>query len=113
MKLLVYILNRPEKLEDVLAGFIEIGLTGATILDSVGMGKVLTRDVPAFAGFRDVLTESRPANKTLVAVVEDEAKVDAALRLIEDVCGPFGTPGAGIAFTLPIDRALGVKPELE
>jgi nitrogen regulatory protein PII len=113
MKLFIYILNRTEKLEEILAGFVEIGLTGATLIDTVGMGEVLTRDVPVFAGFRKLLSESRPANKTIFAVVEDEAKIDAAIRVIEDICGPFGSAGAGIAFTLPLDRAFGLKPELE
>lgn len=112
MKLFVYILNRPEKIEDVLAGFVEIGLTGATLVDSVGMGEVLVEKVPVFAGFREVLSESRPANKTIFAVVEDDATIDAAIRLLEDVCGPFGTPGAGVAFALSIDRAFGIKPEI-
>jgi hypothetical protein len=39
--------------------------------------------------------------------------VDAAVRLLEEICGPFGTPGAGIAFTLPIERAFGLKPKLD
>ena len=112
MRLFVYILNRTERIEDVLAGFVEIGITGATLVDSVGMGEVLVRNVPVFAGFRNVLSESRPANKTIFAVVEDEAKIDEAVRIIEEICGPFGTPGAGIAFTLTLDRAFGIKPEI-
>ncbi len=112
MKLFVYVLNQPEKLEEIVAGFVEIGITGATIVDSVGMGRILARDVPIFAGFQSLLSGSRPFNKTILSVVDDDAKVDHALRLIEEVCGPFGEAGAGIAFTLPLDRVSGLKPEI-
>ena len=41
MTLFVYICNKPDKLEEILEGFLEIGITGATIIDSLGMGHVL------------------------------------------------------------------------
>ena len=46
MKLVVFVLNKEEFLEDVLEAFIEAGITGATILDSEGMGRFLTYEVP-------------------------------------------------------------------
>lgn len=45
MKLLVLILNKVEKLEEVLEGFIEIGVIRATVIDSVGMGHVISEEV--------------------------------------------------------------------
>jgi nitrogen regulatory protein P-II 1 len=113
MKLFVYVLNRQEKIDDILAGFVEIGLTGATIIDSVGMGRILAQEVPVFAGFQSLLSGSRPYNKTILSVVEDDEKVKRALALIEDVCGGFGEPGAGIAFTLTLDQVYGLKPEID
>lgn len=112
MKLLVFVLNDTDKLDEILSGYVEIGLTGATILDSVGMGRVLARDVPIFAGFQSLLSGSRPYNKTIISVVDDDEKVQRVLRLIEDVCGSFDQPGAGIAFTLPLDQVHGLKPEI-
>ena len=50
MKLLIIILNKADKLEEVLEGFIEIGVSGATVIDSVGMGHIISREVPIFAG---------------------------------------------------------------
>jgi nitrogen regulatory protein P-II 1 len=112
VKLFVYILNQPEKLEEIMSGFVEIGITGATIVDSVGMGRILSRDVPIFAGFQSLLSGSRPYNKTIISVVDDDEKVERALRLIEELCGSFEDAGAGIAFTLPLDRVHGLKPEI-
>lgn len=111
MKLFVFVLNKPEKLEDVLSAFVEVGLPGATILDSVGMGHVLARYIPVFAGFRSVLQGNRSRNKTIIAVVDREEKVAEVLGLIEEVCGPLDAAGAGIAFTIPIEDVRGLRPK--
>jgi len=55
MKLLVFICNQPEKLEEILEGFLEVGITGATIIDSLGMGRILAAEVPIFAGLKESL----------------------------------------------------------
>jgi len=112
VKLFVYILNQQEKLDEILSGFIEIGITGATIIDSVGMGRILSKDIPIFAGFQSLVSGSRPYNKTIISVVDDDEKVRNALSLIEEVCGSFAEPGSGIAFTLPLDQVHGLKPEM-
>ena len=52
MKLLILILNKVEKLEEVLEGFLEIGITGATVIESSGMGHILSEEVPIFVGLR-------------------------------------------------------------
>ena len=111
MQLLVAVINHEECVEDILAGFVEIGVTGATLVDSRGMGRVLSREVPIFAGVRALAAASRPANKTLFCVVDD-AKADAAVRLIQDICGSFEQAGIGILFTVPVERVVGLKPEL-
>ncbi|NIT87525.1 MAG: hypothetical protein GWN82_11915, partial [Gemmatimonadetes bacterium] len=42
MRLLVAVINDPEKLDEILSGFLEMGITGATVLSSEGMGRVLS-----------------------------------------------------------------------
>jgi nitrogen regulatory protein PII len=112
MQLLIAVINHEEKLDEILAGFLELGITGATIIDSAGMGRVLTHDVPIFAGLRALGERSRPRNQTIFSVVAEE-KLDAAIALIQDVCGGLETPGAGIVFALPVVRCVGLAPELE
>ncbi len=69
MKLALLVLNKEELLETLLEGFIEIGVSGATIFDSIGMGHILSSDVPIFAGLRFMFAGSRPLNKTLISVI--------------------------------------------
>lgn len=112
MQLLVAVINHEELVDDILAGFVELGITGATILESKGMGRVLSHDVPIFAGIRSLNFWSRSANRTLFCLA-DEAKVEAAIAMIQETCGDMSEPGVGIIFTLPVSRVVGIAPELE
>jgi nitrogen regulatory protein PII len=111
MKLIVIILNKTESLEDLLTSFLEVGVSGATVLDGVGMGRILSHDVPVFAGLRSAFPGASPANKTILTVVEDHT-VDDVLAAIEDVCGSFDRPGTGVVFVLPVEGAYGLSPSL-
>ena len=112
MHLLIAVINQEEKLEDVLAGFLEIGITGATVVNSEGMGRLLASEIPIFAGLAALQRRTRPRNQTVFSVIEDDDKVERAFALLQEVCGNLGEPGTGIAFTLPVTRVLGLKPEM-
>jgi nitrogen regulatory protein PII len=107
MKLVMIILNKTEFLEDLLTAFLEIGVSGATVVDGVGMGRILSHDVPVFTGLRSAFPGTSPVNKTILVVTED-GLVDDILTAIEDVCGSFKGPGTGLVFVLPIETARGV-----
>jgi nitrogen regulatory protein P-II 1 len=112
MQLLVAVINQPEALDDILSGFLELGITGATIINSEGMAHVLTHDIPLFAGIQTLISRSRAQNYTIFSVIDEQEKVDAAFAVIQDVCGSLDEPGTGILFTIPVTRAIGVAPEL-
>ena len=112
MQLLVAVVNEEDRIDEVLAGFVELGITGATILESRGMGRVLSRELPIFAGLRELETRARASNRTILCVADD-AKIDAAVRLVQEVCGDLARPGSGILFTLPVTRVIGLSAELE
>ena len=110
MKLLILFLNKVEKLEEVLEGFVEIGITGATVIDSVGMGHILSEEVPIFAGLRFMFAGAKPHNKTIFSVIKDE-KEEEAIRLLQKILGDLKKPGTGIVFTIPLNRVEGLMPE--
>ncbi|MGD2089180.1 MAG: hypothetical protein PVH61_23585 [Candidatus Aminicenantes bacterium] len=111
MKLAILILNQEEQLESLLEGYVEIGITGATIIDSIGMGHILSSDVPIFAGLRFMFSGSRPYNKTVMSVIKDE-KVKPLKELITKVLGPLAESGSGIFFVIDIGEVIGLKPEI-
>ena len=72
MHLLVAVINQPEKLDEILVGFVELGVRGATVIQSEGMGRVLSHDIPIFAGLQTLISQSRPDNRTIFSVLSDE-----------------------------------------
>jgi nitrogen regulatory protein PII len=109
VQLLIAVVDE-EKTEEILAGFLELGVTGATVLQSEGMGRLLANEVPIFAGL-EPLRRARPRNHTLFSVMDD-AKVDRVVELVREVCGGLDAPASGIVFTLPVSRVEGLSPEM-
>jgi nitrogen regulatory protein PII len=107
MKLLVFVLNKEELLEDVMAAYMEAGVPGATILDSEGMGHFLTYEVPLFADFKDFMRGNKPYNKTIFSVLDDDSVLPKLEKLLDRICGGLSSPGTGIIFTVPVDYCRG------
>lgn len=112
MQLLIAVINQEEKLDDILSGFVELGITGATVINSEGMGHVLSHDIPIFAGLQTLITRSRPQNQTIFSVIKETEKVDGAVALLQAICGDMNDPATGIVFTIPVNRVVGLAPEL-
>ncbi len=108
VKLLVVVLNKEELLDEVLSAYVEAGIEGATILDSEGMGRFLTFEVPLFADFKQFMKGNKPYNKTIFSVVREEAAIGRLKKLLDSVLGGLSEPGTGIMFTLPVDFAAGL-----
>lgn len=111
MQMLVLVLNKTDKLEDILREFLETGIKGATIIDSMGMVKALYQDnnddLPLFGTLRMMMNESRPFNKTIFTVLNDE-KIPDAIEAIKRVLGDLSKPDVGVLFTLPVGYAEGI-----
>jgi nitrogen regulatory protein P-II 1 len=91
---------------------VELGITGATIISSEGMGRVISHDIPIFAGLEAIASRSRPQNQTIFSVIREDEKVDGVLRLLREICGDLENPATGIAFTIPVSRVVGLAPEI-
>ncbi len=109
MKLLVFILNDEKYLEEILEAYVEAGISRATVLDSEGMGRFLTYEVPLFADFKDFMKGNKPYNKTILSLIEDETLLIQLVPLIEKTTGSLENPGTGLMFTLPVDWAHGIS----
>ncbi len=109
MELLAIILNRDEHLETVVSMLVELGVSGATILDSQGLGQFLAFEVPIFAGLKQLLGERKGPNKTILALIEDSTFVDELQKMLLEESIDFAQPGTGILFTLPVSRVIRSK----
>lgn len=107
LKLVVIILNKEEYLDELLEGFLELDVRGATVIDSVGMGQIIA-NVPIFGGLRSLMSGTRPYNKTILTVL-DEEKVKPVIDVFEQICGSLDEPGSGLAFVISVDYARGLQ----
>ena len=112
MQLLIAVINQEEKLDEILSGLVELGVTGATLIGSEGMGRVISHDIPIFAGLATLAQRSRPTNTTLFSVIREPGRVDQVIALLEEICGSFDDPATGIVFTVPVNRVVGLSSQL-
>ncbi len=105
MKLAIVFLNRIEHLDELLSLFLEIGVTGATVLDSIGMGHIISENIPIFAGLREAFAGSSPNNKIILTVTDDETVLDMA-GVLEDI--ESDDEKVGFLISLPIDKVFGL-----
>jgi hypothetical protein len=111
VQLLVAVVHEEDKLEAVLSGLVELGAAGATLVPSEGMARVLLQESPIFADVDAFARYARPRNYMLFSVLPDEL-VDAVFALLDATLGGLARPGTGIAFTVPVDRVLGLASPL-
>lgn len=112
MKLLVYILNRIELLDDLLRALADDGISGATILNSRGMARQLYgnggKQPGFFSSLRALADPQNEDNMTIFAVVREDQVADFT-HAIEKVVGELSQPGTGIVFTVPVDFIQGLQ----
>jgi nitrogen regulatory protein PII len=112
MELLVCVINREERLDEILSGFLELGITGATVVNSEGMGRLVTNGVPVVAGLQSLLQQSRPHNTMIFSVIDSPEKLQAVIDMLQGLLGELEGPGTGIVFTVPVSRVVGLADEL-
>ncbi len=109
MKLLVVVLNKVEMLEPILETLTARGIRGATILNSTGMLKELTKteNLPLFGSLRFLADPTREESKTMLMVLNDE-KLNIAKQTMRDMLGDLSKPNTAIMFSLNINDAEGL-----
>ena len=110
MQLLLIVLNRVEKLDELLENLMDNGFSGATILNSTGMMRELAKNMenyPIFGTLRYLIDLDRKDNKTIFMVLKDD-QIEPAKSIIRKVIGDLSQPDTAIVFTLPILSAEGI-----
>lgn len=106
MYVLIIVLNAVDEMEDILSGFLDEGISGATILDSQGMGRAIVdgghNSIPLFGALHSLLADSHPYSKTIFTVLENEVMVDKAVEVVQEVITELGNSDTGFMFTVPI-----------
>lgn len=94
-KLLVVILYEDDLFYDLMEFFIEEGLEGATVIDSIGMGHYIS-NIPLFSSFVSFMNEDHNRSRTILTTLPAE-QVEQVVQGIEELTGDLDkTQGAMI-----------------
>lgn len=110
MEALFIVLNKVEKLDELMLAFADKGITGGTILESKGMAKFLYsehQELPILSSLYMLMNDGRPMNKTIFMILDDE-KVAVAKSVVKSVVGDLSGENVGIMFTVPISSVEGL-----
>jgi len=116
MYLILFVLNNPEKLDEVLDAWEEAGAPGATILYSSGLGRVrlgngFRDDLPIIPSLDDFVKHEETLSRTLFAIVNSDEVVDAIVQATHRVVGDLSLPHTGVIAVLPVARTYGLSKQ--
>jgi hypothetical protein len=111
MRVFFYVLNKTELLNTLLDTFAHNGITGATIIESTGMARILSSkydedELPFLASLRNFLNPERSHSNVIFMVIED-GQLQEVVDIIEKIVGDLAEDNNGIAFSLPLDYVKG------
>ena len=106
-KLFVIILDKSQLVDELITGFLDIGVRGATIIESRGMGEIIRQDMPVFSGLASLFGEST-GSRMLMSVMP-ESLIEPVYQLVEEVVGQLDQPNSAVCFTLPVDTFRGFR----
>ena len=106
--LLVIILEDADLLQKLLQNLYDAGVTGVTVLDSVGGYRAHSwLEDFGLGGIVSLFQNQERSQKMMLALMESDL-VDSAIAAAEQVVGGFGHPESGILFTIPIGHTVGL-----
>ncbi len=93
---------KPDYTDSVIDAAKAVGATGATIIPARGVG---AHEAATFFGL------ALEAHSDVLLFLLTEVLVDPVLTAV-DRAGEFERPGTGIAFVIPVDRAIGLASQM-
>jgi hypothetical protein len=109
MELVIIVLNKTDLLNELLSKFMDNDLSGATVVDSSGMGHLISNQFPMFAMFAELEDERKNNSKTIFKVVETVEEREKTVALVENICGDLADPDTAIIFTVPVNFQKGIN----
>lgn len=110
MYVLFIVLNERDYLSEVLYKLKQLGIRGATVIDSMGARATNNKvyNLPLLGSMIKSLDGDVQFNNTIFSVIEREEQVEKAMEHIEVILGGNMTqPNKGIMFVLPVTHMRG------
>lgn len=103
LRLLIMIARNESALDELMTGLLDVGITGATIIEAKGMGAILRQEMPMFAGLASLLPQ-QTGSRVIVSAVAIH-RIDRMERYIEEM-HPDDRP---IMIVLPVEKVSGLN----
>jgi nitrogen regulatory protein PII len=108
-----FVLDNIEKSASVLDAWEDAGVSGITILESTGLGRMrkslgVRGDFPLLPSIVDFLQSREERHRTFITVLDNEEKVDAVVAVTQTIVGDLHAANRGVIFVLPVLRAIGL-----
>ncbi len=107
MFMIMFVLNDPERLNEILEAWEKSSVKGVTIIESTGMHRVRRQFVPM--RYVSALFDQEESHLTLMAIVEAESQINACLEAAESVVGDLNDPNTGIFTAWPLQCVKGLQ----
>jgi nitrogen regulatory protein PII len=111
-QMVVLIVNDPDDCPAILEAWEALGLSGITILESSGLGRLrragMQDDFPLMPSMRDYFEGSEVHHRTLFSVVDDAALVDKMIKAAQQVIGDLKEEHTGFLFVVPVSQVVGM-----
>lgn len=111
--LVIFVVDEIEHCPALFDAWEEIGVTGVTILESTGLGRIRRAagyrdDLPLMPSLRNLLQTQEEHHRTLMVLVKEKVTIDKLITATESVIGPLNEPHKGVLFVLPVLRVVGL-----
>jgi hypothetical protein len=104
LQLLLLIARTEESFDPVVTALLDAGITGATVLESRGIGAIIRSEMPIFAGLAALLPQATGSRVILSIATTD--RIAALMRYLDQL--PRERRPIGV--TLPARQVLGLEP---
>lgn len=91
-------------LDELVTALLDLGIPGATVIDSKGLGALLRQEMPIFAGLASLLPD-RTGSRVVLSITREDVAERVLLHIEEELRDEVNL----IACTVPLGRVVGLK----
>jgi hypothetical protein len=111
--LIILVVHDVERFEDVMNAWHTAGVSGVTILPSIGMKRInderaLREDLPLMPMLSSLFEREEELNRTLFTLVEGDELKEKVITATAATLGDLDLPNTGVMAILPVVQAFGL-----
>ena len=104
MYLLFAVIENEDLLDDLITGWMDLGVSGATVIETTGALQLISQHIPIFAGLRSLTSGGGRHNKCIFTVIQTDALLNSAVAFLENLCKKTEKPHQGVYFVTPVSH---------